>query len=143
MVAKYRHADTMNMSSTSMASVFFTSTTTPLYSDSWSPSNTGQYAGTCIFLILLATVFRTLFALRAVQERKWQLVESRRQYIIAGVGDKEKEQESKLSVSSRTSDEGSIKVIKKNVPGVRPWRITQDVPRACVDVVIAGVGYLL
>ena len=138
----------MDMSSTSMASVFFTSTTTPLYSNSWSPSNIGQYAGTCIFLILLATIFRTLFALRAVQERKWQLVESSRQYNIAGVENKEKEEEEKEedsrgSVSSRTSDDGCIKVIKKETVGVRPWRITQDVPRACVDVVIAGVGYML
>lgn len=26
---------------------------------------------------------------------------------------------------------------------VRPWRLTEDLPRACLDVVIAGVGYLL
>ena len=140
----------MDMSSMSMASVFFTSTTTPLYSNSWSPSTTGQYAGTCIFLILLAIVFRTLFALRAVQERKWQLEESSRQYNIAGVENKEKEEEkeedSRASVSTRTSNDGCIKVtkvIKKENVGVRPWRTTQDVPRACVDVVIAGVGYLL
>ncbi len=49
-------------------------------------------------------------------------MESRRRYIIAGAEEKEKE-----SKRSR----------------VRPWRITQDVPRACLDVVIAGVGYLL
>lgn len=63
--------------------------------------------------------------------------------MIAGPEEKEKEQVSNVSVSSRSSDEGSIKVIKKDIVGVRPWRITQDVPRACLDVVIAGVGYLL
>ena len=26
---------------------------------------------------------------------------------------------------------------------MRPWRVSQDGKRACVDVVIAGVGYLL
>ena len=54
-----------------------------------------------------------------------------------------KEQGSNMSISSKHSDEDSMKVIKKNVSGVRPWRTTQDIPRACGDVVIAGVGYLL
>lgn len=142
-------ASTSAMPMSAMQMVFFTSTTTPLYSTSWTPSNTGQYAGTCIFLIIFATTFRILFALRAVQERKWQQLESTRQYIIAGAEGKQREngmneEESKMSVSSENSDDGSMNAIKrKQVSGVRPWRTTQDVPRACLDVVIAGVGYLL
>ena len=54
------------------------------------------------------------------------------------------EEESKMSFSSENSDDGSMNAIKrKRVSGVRPWRTAQDVPRACLDVVIAGVGYLL
>ena len=140
------NAATMSMSN--MQIVFYTSTTTPLYSTSWTPSRTGQYAGTCIFLIILATIFRVLFALRAVQERRWQLMESRRRYIIAGAEEKEKKrrlsaEESKTSVSSEKSNQGSIVAMDRKVSDVRPWRTTQDVPRACLDVVIAGVGYLL
>ena len=141
-------SNTATMSMANMKIVFYTSTTTPLYSTSWAPSNTGQYVGTCIFLIILATVFRALFALRAIQERRWQLMESRRVYKIAGAEDKKIDDrssadESRTSVSSEKSNERSMAVSKRNGSGVRPWRITQDVPRACLDVVIAGVGYLL
>ena len=140
-----------NTPATSMSAmqiVFFTSTNTPLYSASWTPSGTGQYAGTCIFLIILASIFRALFALRAVQERKWQKMESRRRYVIVAVEEQEKkrrsrEEESKMSGSCENSDEASMEVPKKEVSGVRPWRTSQDIPRACLDVVIAGVGYLL
>lgn len=129
----------------SMQMTFFTSTTTPLFSTSWTPSNTGQYAGTCIFLIILATLFKLLFALRAIQERRWQLLESKRHYVIAGAEKEEKESNSsERSVSSDISKEQSVAVIKNAIPPVvRPWRITQDGPRACFDLVIAGVGYLL
>ena len=133
-----------------MEMIFFTSTTTPLYSTSWTPSNKGQYAGTCIFLITLATIFRALFALRAIQERKWQQTEAERQYKIAGPQAKEMEihksdnEDSKPnSNNNEKSDEGNVKVLKRKASAVRPWRTDQDVPQACLDVVIAGVGYLL
>ena len=63
---------------------FFASTVTPLYSKAWTPSSTATYAGTCIFLILLATSFRALFALRGIQERKQGLAELRRQAMLRG-----------------------------------------------------------
>ena len=72
-------------------------------------------------------------------------MESKRRYVIAGA-EKESsssEDESKKSVSSDKSNDGGVVVVKNNISGVRPWRTTQDVPRACFDVVIAGVGYLL
>jgi len=111
------------------------------------PSTTGQYAGTCIFLIVLAIAFRTLFAARTLQERKWQRLESTRQYRIAGADEAEQdkrlsEDEPKRGSSSDKSIDGNVAVFKKS-SAVRPWRISQDVPRACLDVVIAGVGYLL
>jgi len=111
------------------------------------PSNTGQYAGTCIFLIVLTTIFRALFAVRALQEQKWQRLELNRRYRIAGADEQEQdkrfsEEELKRSSFSDKSIDGSVAVSKKS-SAVRPWRISQDVPRACLDVVIAGVGYLL
>jgi len=130
-----------------MQTTFYTSTSTPLYSTSWIPSTTGQYAGTCSFLIVLAIAFRTLLAARTLQARKWQRLESTRQYRIAGAD--EAEQEKRLSEDERKrgsfsdkSIDGTVAVFKKSPP-VPPWRISQDVPRACLDVVIAGVGYLL
>lgn len=75
-------------------------------------------------------------------------MKSRRRYIIVGAEEKENNSrssadDSKMSVSSEQSNEGSMAILKGNISGVRPWRTTQDVPRACLDVVIAGVGYLL
>ena len=117
-----------------MQIVFFTSTTTPLYSTSWSPSSRGQYAATCIFLIALAIIFKLLLAQRAKLEHRWQQMEGRRRYKIAGVEKK---------TDQPSEEESTMDVIKKKVSGVRPWRTRQDIPRAGLDVVIAGVGYLL
>lgn len=61
-----------------MRMTFFTSTTTPLYSIAWTPTSTGLYAATCIFLICFAVVFRGLLALRAGLERRWRSVEGER-----------------------------------------------------------------
>ena len=69
-------------------------------------------------------------------------MESKRRYVIAGVEEKEREM-SMSEEESKRNDEGNVKVFKRKSSAVRPWRITQDLPRACLDVVIAGVGYLL
>ena len=74
-------------------------------------------------------------------------MESRRRYITAGAekGNERSASEdgSTLSVSVEGTDGGDVPVFQRKRSGVRPWRTTQDVPRACLDVVIAGVGYLL
>lgn len=133
----------MNMSSSSMMSdqmqmTFFTSTATSLYSIAWTPSSTGQYAGTCIFLILLAAIFRGLFAMRAIQERKNAHAELRRQTLLQG-GRNKRNNETK---SSNSSLDGVASVTLQQHT-LRPWRLSTDVPRALLDTVIAGVGYLL
>ena len=154
--------DGTTMPMSSMMMTFFTSTTTPLYSAAWSSATTGQYAGTCIFLIFFATVFRALLALRAVQERKWQRLEMGRRYAIAmpgqsgdigsgngsrnDDGDERKTSGESESSSSTSEKDGAVVVaaaVKDRMLRVRPWRVSQDGPRACLDVVVAGVGYLL
>ena len=76
-------------------------------------------------------------------------MEAERQYIIAGPLGKDMEvkssesEDSKTTGNSEKSDEGDVKVLRRKASAVRPWRTGQDVPRACLDVVIAGVGYLL
>ena len=55
-----------------------------------------------------------------------------------------KSSSSERSVSSNTSNGRSVAPGKNaNPPVIRPWRITEDGLRACFDVAIAGVGYLL
>lgn len=131
-----------------MAMVFFTSTRTPLYSNTWTPLTTGRYAGTCIFLIVFAVIFQGLFAIRAILQRGWQEKEVKRRYNIAGNGETAGVQSSD-SVGMLESDtvglksEGPRGNHVESLQKVRPWRLTEDLPRACLDVVIAGVGYLL
>ena len=99
---------------------FFTSTSTPLFSLSWSPSTAGQYAGTCIFLIVLAALFRALVAIRFNLFKVLAVVQDRRE------------------------DEG-VYGLGKGCGGqeVRKWRAGEAVWIAGADVVLAGVSYLL
>jgi len=127
---------------------FFTSTMTPLYSAMWSPTSTGQYAGTCIFLVILATIFRGLLALKAWKETAWLDAEFNRRYVtVAGKLPKSEritsDSDSKRMILTENGVEEDVVVVKKRSMGIRPWRITTDPIRACMDTVIAGVGYLL
>jgi hypothetical protein len=131
-----------------MSMTFFTSTMTPLYSAMWSPSSTGQYAGTCIFLVILATVFRGLLALKAWKETAWLDAEFNRRYVtVAGKLPKSEriasDSDSKRMILTENGVEEDVVVVKKRSMGIRPWRITTDPIRAAMDTVIAGVGYLL
>lgn len=132
----------------SMTMVFFTGTNTPLFSEKWTPSTTGQYAGTCIFLIIFAIVFRILLALKARQEAKWVDAELNRRYIsVAGrLPPAERPQqntEPKKIIITENGVEEEVLVIRRRDGAVQPWRITTDPLRAIIDTVIAGVGYLL
>jgi hypothetical protein len=137
---------TTSMSMLSMG--FFTSTTTPLYSSMWSPTSTGQYAGTCIFLVILATIFRGLLAMKAWKETAWLDAEFNRRYVtVAGKLPKSEriasDSDSKRMILTENGVEEDVMVVKKRSMGIRPWRITTDPLRAAMDTVIAGVGYLL
>ena len=65
-----------------MQMTFINSHSTPLYSNSWTPSSKGAYAGTCLFLIVLAVVLRSLLAFRSVLEQKWALKATNRRYVL-------------------------------------------------------------
>ena len=71
-----------------------------------------------------------------MQEHRWRDVElKRRQVIVPG---KEDRDENGARLAEKDIGAGS----RKGRRG-RPWRISTDVPRAFLDTVIAGVGYLL
>jgi copper transporter 1 len=104
----------MNMGMDQMTMTF--STTAALFSSSWKPASTGQYAGTCIFLINFAILFRALLAARL--------------NII----------EIMVAIKRRRSG-GYVADSKSSIR--RPWRADEAVILASMDVVLAGVGYLL
>jgi len=136
------------MTMSAMSMTFYTSTMTPLYSTMWSPTTVGAYAGTCVFLIVLAVIFRGLLALKAWKETAWLDAEFNRRY-VAVVGKLPKAQrissdsDSKRMILTENGVEEDVMVVKKRSMGVRPWRTTTDPVRAVLDTIIAGVGYLL
>lgn len=136
------------MSMAMMSMTFFTSTTTPFLSSAWTPKSLGGYAGTCIFLIVLATLFRGLLAVKAWKETAWLDAEFNRRYVtVAGKLPKAErishDSDSKRMTLSENGVEEDVVVVRKRGMDVRPWRISTDPVRAVMDTVIAGVGYLL
>jgi copper transporter 1 len=137
----------MSMSS-GMAMGFITSTNTPLYSASWTPSSAGAYAGTCIFLIILSILLRAIFTAKAYLEHK--AVESalkRRYVVVAGekaVVDKVADDVSSMTgVLTTKGVEENVRIVSAPVSHIQPWRFSVDLPRALLMTVAAGVGYLL
>lgn len=121
---------------------------TPLYSMSWTPNSMGTYAATCIFLIVLAVIFRGLFALKAIQESRWLDQELNRRYVVVNgqLPMHEKMSTSSLKQNMMLSANGveeQVMVVQKKQMVARPWRASVDPLRAAIDTVIAGVGYLL
>ncbi|AEO65127.1 uncharacterized protein THITE_2044103 [Thermothielavioides terrestris NRRL 8126] len=133
-----------------MMGVFQSTTTSPLYSARWTPASTGAYAGTCIFLIALAVVFRGLLALKAWQEARWLDRELDRRYVVvngkaplAESLSRDSLAKSATAVLSENGVEENVLVVRRRTTRARPWRLTVDPVRALIDTLIAGVGYLL
>jgi DNA-binding transcriptional LysR family regulator len=132
-----------------MQSVFQNIRSTPLYSLSWTPTSTGAYAGTCIFLVLLATLMRVLLAGKSYLEARWLDRELNRRYVVVNGGRPplaqrlSQESDVKRAVLSENGLEEDVFVVGRKKAIVRPWRVSVDPLRALIDMVIAGVGYLL
>lgn len=143
--------DGMDMSSHSggMEMIFVNSHSTPLFSKSWTPSTTGQYAGTCIFLILLAIAFRGLLATKHVLESRWSAQARNRRYVVVAgrtpeSGNIENDPDAKEgSLITAQGVEERVKVVRTAKQPAIPFRLSVDVPRAGLTFVITGVGYLL
>ncbi|KAL5118440.1 hypothetical protein ACEQ8H_003616 [Pleosporales sp. CAS-2024a] len=103
-----------------MDMTFFTSSKTPLFSTAWTPTSAGQYAGTCIFLIIFAAIFRALLAIRL------NIID------ILSANDHR---------HGRVAHYPDIAASKWSAR--RPWRANEAVVLASVDVVLSAVGYLL
>jgi copper transporter 1 len=108
------------MDMSQMMMTFFTSTETPLYSKDWTPSGAGQYAGTCIFLIVLAFIFRGLLAFRTRVPILW-----------------DRRSSGEYQTDAKDLESGSIDRANE------PWRVNKALARAILDTILAGVSYLL
>lgn len=131
-----------------MQMTFFTATNTPLYSESWTPQNAGQYAGTCIFLIVLAITLRAIFTAKFFLEARALKNALKRRYVVVA-GEK--------AVTDQAMDDGNsmtgiltsngvqedVRIVSAPAQHTQPWRFSVDLPRALLMTVAAAVGYLL
>lgn len=136
------------MDASEMTMAFFNSQTTPLYSANWAPKSTGGYAGTCIFLVILTLIFRSLFAVKHILEQRWSDKAWERRYVV--VADKQPVSEQartdpdlKTAILTANGVEEHVKVIQRPARSIQPWRFSVDLPRALLVTVMTGVGYLL
>jgi len=136
------------MDASEMVMAFFNSRETPLYSKNWAPSTTGGYAGTCIFLIILTVVYRSLFAVKHILESRWADKAWDRRYVVVAGKQPVSEQartdpDLKTAILTANGVEESVKIVHRPARGVQPWRFSVDLPRALLVTVMAGIGYLL
>ncbi|CAH0050764.1 unnamed protein product [Clonostachys solani] len=130
--------ESMMMSMADMTMTFFDSIKTPLFSSAWAPTTTGQYAGTCIFLIFLALIFRVLIAFRPVLEASvWRGSQS------AIGAHSHGEDADKSGLPRHPSQYGWITFRSELRRRWTGWRASAATGRACYELVIAGIGYLL
>jgi hypothetical protein len=132
----------------SMRVVFSQSKKTPLYAEMWMPENVGGYAATCIFLIFLAALLRGLLACKAILEKRWLDLELKcHSVVIKGrvLGEElmpRNDIAKQMALMDRSVDNDVLAAQRARVI-TRPWRLAVDPFRACMDMAIAGVGYLL
>lgn len=132
----------MPSSTGSTMMTFFNSHATPLFSVGWTPSTTGQYVGTCIFLIFFGAIYHTLGAFRTNWHHRLGDIERNRRIPIVDGSGKENDGTAKSMTSSRDHTE-NVPVLTRPDQKDRPWRFSTDLPRALLDTLIAGIGYLL
>jgi hypothetical protein len=139
----------MGSSMSGMMMIFTNAHNTPLYSASWTPNSAGSYAGTCIFLIILASILRALVAFKSLVEQKWLSQARNRRHVVvkgktteAGKIDVDPDAKPATLITAQGVEE-PVKVFRAYAGGAVPFRLSVDVPRAAIVFVIAGVSYLL
>lgn len=132
-----------------MEMIFFHATNTPLYSMSFAPSNTGQYAGMCVFIIVLGVIFRASVAYRHALEQRWLGKEQNQRHVVVRGIPTEIQQVGAKPVAKRatTVTEGGVQeeitFVENHKRKTSPWRLTVDIPRALLTTATVGMAYLL
>lgn len=136
------HMEDMSSSSAhSMgAMTFHASINDPLFSTSWTPSTTGQYAGTIIFILALGFTYRFIAAYQSVLEHRWGQDEKARKSLITGSTGS---QDSGIDSPKAQQAQARQSEVQAGLWGGKSWRWSVDGPRSGLAVVSAGVGYLL
>ncbi|KAK1857116.1 copper transporter [Colletotrichum chrysophilum] len=124
--------------SMTMPVVFHTAMSTSLFSETWTPRTTGQYAGTCLTLIIFTIILRALLAFKPRLETTVWADDDTRGRLVVGHDDEETGKEGMPTRSNskrqRNSDNGMRGIISE--ANIR-------LGRAIYEVIIALLGYLL
>jgi copper transporter 1 len=131
-----------------MEGSIFTATNTAIYSNSWTPKSIGGYAGTCIFLIVLAIIFRAVFTVKSFLEARAIESALKRRYVVvegeSGMADKiASDANSMTGILTTNGVAENVRIAQAPVRHVQPFRFGVDVPRAALMTVATGIGYLL
>ncbi|KAK9260263.1 Ctr copper transporter [Lipomyces tetrasporus] len=137
--------DGMDMSSSmSMSSMsFHTSASDFLFATGWTPSSTGQYAGICIFLIVLAVMYRFLHVLKHRTERYFS---ARTLLNMRNIATTTNHLQTDTYADSLEKSAAEATVQSEHplqFRNVRPWRVSVDVPLSLIQLVLSAVSYLL
>jgi copper transporter 1 len=138
----------IQMQASEMLMAFFNSEYTPLYSKGWAPAGKGGYAGTCIFLILLTIIYRSLFAFKDILEARWAHQAYNRRFVVVADRQSFSEQakidpDLKTAVLTANGVDENVKIVTRSVKMTPPWRFSVDLPRAAFVTLMVGIGYLL
>lgn len=132
--------DHQSMSS-SMPTTFFTSTTTPLYTPTWTPKTASQYALTCLFLVLLCIAFRALLAARCNLTQLLARVQARKDDTIEQTSCCAEESGVEKPLRGVLAHDDSERDSDDTASGrSRVWEVLL---RALLDTALAVVSYLL
>ncbi|KAK9483918.1 Ctr copper transporter family-domain-containing protein [Lipomyces starkeyi] len=131
-----------SMSMSSMSSMsFHTSIFDFLFSRGWTPSSRGQYAGTCIFLILLAVIYRLTHVLKHRTER---YLNARARQLARNIATAHFNMDLNVGSFEKSARETTTEPEPPlQFRNVRPWRVSMDMPLSLIQLVLAGVAYLL
>ncbi|KAK9312684.1 Ctr copper transporter family-domain-containing protein [Lipomyces starkeyi] len=131
-------------SSMSMSSMsFHTSTSDFLFATAWTPSSTGQYAGICIFLIVLAVIYRFIHVLKHRTER---YLSARTRVNMGTIASTTHQPQTDTDAGSLEKSAAEATILADRpfqFRNVRPWRVSVDVPLSLIQLVLSTVSYLL
>ncbi|KAI1142019.1 hypothetical protein F5Y05DRAFT_369450 [Hypoxylon sp. FL0543] len=129
--------DMGEMDGSHMAMTFFSSSTTSLFSQWWTPTSSSEYAGTCVFLIALAVIMRVMLALKPVLEKLlWNTA-------VGPEGELIPEDDTGYQKDEMASRSPAMRVYDAVRRRWAIWRFKTSLSRASFELSLATVGYLL
>ncbi|KAI2469992.1 Ctr copper transporter family-domain-containing protein [Annulohypoxylon bovei var. microspora] len=129
--------DMGEMDDSPMVMTFFVSSTTSLFSKAWTPTTSAQYAGTCIFLVVLAVFMRFMLALKPVLEKSlWNTA-------VGPGGELIPDEEAGYQKEDTTTRSPLRRVYGDIRKRWAAWRLKTSLSRASFELSLATIGYLL